>query len=916
MSHKTYGSGYFGNWFLDEHNLPAYNYTCNQLVDGKAKTFTNPKLRNPVEHFHQVGNDRLVAIASNFGYVQVRQDEGGPKILNDYDPENFQYGGGFGYLLDENEALCTFYDGSSSFKRVFGVGYFRKISSSKKYAVDQIIFAPYGDDPILVSQVTVENMCDTTANLRWIEYWGYQPYHLSFRQTMYAAMKRDIGYVVEFRRRFAGRFEQNVEPVGKRGLIVKSRFMGYSISDKIRWLTLQFLASTFARKTLGGRISFPSKEVGFEDLNPPPVFLFSLNGPVENFIADAERFFGKGTACCPEGLRAELRFEGGRVKHCALILEKRFTLAPHEKCTMYFAYGYLPEGCDLESLVKKYEDGLQDLWKNSSSRWRDNRIKFVSDEDWVDRELLWHHYYLRSNLTFDTFFKEHILSQGSIYQYIIGFQGAARDPLQHMLPFIFTDPKVAKEVIRYTLKEVQPTGEIPYAVTGHGAIMPSMFKPSDLQLWLLWAVSEYVLATKDLDFLEERVKMYPSLKGFYKEESVLNLTLLAYEYLVQRIGRGKHGLIRLRNGDWNDGIVLEYVPEKELDNVAREGESVLNSAMAVYVLKKYAEVLDMAGKREMADKVRRLAEEVKLSVMEQWAGKWFRRAWLSERLGWVGDDRLWLEPQPWTIISRIVDGERLEELVKSLEALVRRPSPIGAILLSKCIESAKSLPGVATNGGIWYSINGTLVWALAKTGSASAWDEWKKNTLAAHAEVYPEIWYGIWSGPDTYNSIYSKYPGATYFNENPLKEKNPYGLNGLNWTDFPVMNMHSHAWPLYSFMKMLNVEFTREGVIIRPSIPKNEYTVETPLLGLKRSSKGYSGWYNPPVKGKYAIEVMLSKDELEKVSSVKVNGVEKDFKVEEDRVKFAGEAFDGGVKWEVVLKKRRGRGAKAPSSLQ
>jgi hypothetical protein len=51
-----------------------------------------------------VGNDRLVAVASNYGYVQVRQDEGGPKFLNDYDPQKSKYAGGFGYLTDGQAA--------------------------------------------------------------------------------------------------------------------------------------------------------------------------------------------------------------------------------------------------------------------------------------------------------------------------------------------------------------------------------------------------------------------------------------------------------------------------------------------------------------------------------------------------------------------------------------------------------------------------------------------------------------------------------------------------------------------------------------------------------------------------------------------------------------------------------------------
>jgi hypothetical protein len=52
----------------------------------------------------------------------------------------------------------------------------------------------------------------------------------------------------------------------------------------------------------------------------------------------------------------------------------------------------------------------------------------------------------------------------------------------------------------------------------------------------------------------------------------------------------------------------------------------------------------------------------------------------------------------------------------------------------------QELPGAGTNGGVWPSINGTLVWALARVDGDMAWDEWVKNSLAAHAEAYPEVW--------------------------------------------------------------------------------------------------------------------------------------------------------------------------------
>ncbi len=123
----TYGSGHFGSWERDPHGLPSYRYTCNQVTDPRAVQPVDKTWRSPTEHIHQVGNDRLVAVASNYGHVQVRQDEGSPKFLNDYHPEKDCYGAGIGFLADEGFVLSTRYNGTSKdFDRIFGMGYFRK----------------------------------------------------------------------------------------------------------------------------------------------------------------------------------------------------------------------------------------------------------------------------------------------------------------------------------------------------------------------------------------------------------------------------------------------------------------------------------------------------------------------------------------------------------------------------------------------------------------------------------------------------------------------------------------------------------------------------------------------------------------------------------------------------------------------
>lgn len=876
---KAYGSGHFGEWITDQHGLPAYRYTCDQTRDPKAKTPVHTEWRSPTDHTHQVGNDRLVAAVSNYGYVQVRQDEGAPKFLNDYSPENHRYGAGLGYLTDGASLLSTYYPGSGdSFERMLGAGYLRKTVADKRHEVDHVLFAPFGDDPVLISQVTITNRGAAPTSVRWVEYWGCHNYQFSYRALMEAPALGGFGKAAALRRQFAERFSHQFRALEHgAGLIETQKFLGRTPQEEQLWQGMQNYLKTNPTTFFGPPVPELAPDAAMDDLNPPSTFLVSLDAPADGYSTNGAAFFGSGGVEHPAGLAGKLGNDlDSTGPESALILARELQLRPGETRTIYFMYGYLPEGFELAGLVDKYKGGLDSLWKRSSAHWKEDTVSLsVPSESWVERETTWHNYYLRSNLTYDSFFREHILSQGHVYQYIFGFQGAARDPLQHALPLVFSRPEIVREVLRYTLKEMQPDGSIPYGIVGSGVPMPSIFHPSDLELWLLWLASEYVLATRDQAFLEERVPTYPRHVVSPADATVRELLARSYTHLVEGIGVGEHGLMRLLHGDWNDAVVVSPVPPQELPEVRQHGESVLNAAMACYVLDYYARLLAYLGDAEKAADARAKAEAQRQAVRAQWYGRWFRRAWLDAKLGWLGEEQLWLEPQPWAIIGGAATPEQSEVLVEAMDETLRRPSPIGASYQNKGMAGSQMLgspPGTSVNAGIWPSLNGTLIWALALVNGGQAWDEWKKNTLAVHAQAYPEVWYGIWSGPDTYNSVLSKYPGQTVFAEADSAGK-PQNDSGVNWTDFPVMNMHPHAWPLYTAAKLLGLEFHASGLVFAPTLPLAEYEFASPLLGFKKSGGGYSGWYAPARAGRWEIELRLAPAEASRLKTVEINGV-------------------------------------------
>ena len=863
---KAYGSGYFGEWTHDEFGLPAFHYTCDQLKDPKAVTEVNPGVLAPTEHIHQVGNDRIVAIASNDGHVRVRQDEGAPKFLNDFAPERGCFAGGFGYLTDGTAVLSTFYPGNAdSFDRVFGIGYFRKKVSGHGYAIDQVIFAPFGDDPVLVSQVTISNAGPSAANLRWIEYWGCQVYQFSFRAFMELFAGNSMH---EMRRDFGARFAHHFRRVaGNSGLMETKEFLGRDPAEEQRFQGMVARLEKSPNVFLTPPDPKAPKDADFDDLNPPPTFLVSLDAPASGMSSNGKGFFGTGGTNHPAGLERDLDGDLGQTgPETALLLERKLALKPGESRTLTFLYGYVPAGADVNALVAKYRTGASIALRESSEQWKRHGLRFSTPEEpWVEREVAWNHYYLRSGFSYDDFFKQHIVSQASIYQYVMGFQGAARDPLQHALPFLFSDPDLVKEVLRYTLSEVRPDGSIPYGIVGHGMAMPTTSdNSSDMPMWLIWAVSEYVLATRDVRFLDSKVvTLYGERAG---RGSVRDLLARCYRHITDDVGTGEHGLIRMLQDDWNDALVNAWTTQAESKEVVEKGESVLNSAMAAYVFDYYARMLASAGGNEgLTSPIRQKAKEHREAVRAQWTGDWFRRTWLGPTDGWLGEKCMWIEPQPWALIGGSASEEQSRTLIRNIDQKLRQVSPIGAVQLSEGPDQVqrgawKSEPGTQVNGGVWPSLNQTLIWALAGVDGAMAWDEWKKNSFARHAEVYPEIWYGTWSGPDVLNSALSKHPGGTTGGQ-------PFG-----WTDFPVLNMHTHACPLYALSKLIGLEFTESGVSLAPKLPLSSFKFESPLLGMSKSARGYEGWYHPSAHGTYLIRLKVPAEVAKGLSRLEVNG--------------------------------------------
>lgn len=409
------------------------------------------------------------------------------------------------------------------------------------------------------------------------------------------------------------------------------------------------------------------------------------------------------------------------------------------------------------------------------------------------REIPWHAALLTGGACADGVLGGHTLDQGSCYSFRHGFNGAARDPLQHALPLVYTEPDLALSVLRNTCAWGSPDGDLPYALRPDKTPWTDLFRPSDQNLWALWLGAEYLAGTGDLAAFGQVVPYHPVHAA--EPVSLGENLRRQFRFFTDVVGRGDHGHVRMLNADWNDMAISESGAARE-EMIAR-GESVLNSAMAAWVLPRYAALAERLGDYETGAEARRIGAELRDLVAGEWNGRWFRRAYGPGAV--VGQDDMWLEVQPWAILCGAASPAQARQLLETIDGTAAAGSPLGARLRWPVAGGY----GAGGNGTIWYAINMTLIWAAAAHTPDLGWKWWRQMSLAAHAAAYPDVWEGTLSGPDAYLAPETDRPGRTW----DLAEA------GVAMQAYPVANLHSHAQPLLAYLRLLGVEPDTTGAL-------------------------------------------------------------------------------------------------------
>ena len=811
---SSYGNGSFGRWRVDAFGLPFYLYTADEQTDPAAR---QPELDNATRAQHELGNDHIKGMAFNDGYTELWSQDLLAQWANLYQPQSRHYAGGYGYLNVDGRTVSTLYldrPAGSRFERQLGIGYYRRALRTDHLAVVEAVYAPFGNDPLLEHDITISNNGPRTRTMTWYEYWDVNPYS----QTTGAQYNVGLG--------------------------------------RPRW--------SAATRTL---TVAQAAEPGIR--HPLSIFAAALAGPVSGFETSLARFFGTGTRAAPAEVLSNRVSDSiappvasSQVGGTVFVLRAPVRLRPGQSVTLRYAYGIAHKAA-IGGLVSRRAHAVDPfrITELAWARWLP-KADFGRSYRWVARELEWDSYLLRAATVYEQGCGEHTITQGGDYQYAMGENLGFRSWLHYILPITYSDPELAREILRYAVK-LQPPGSprdalLPYGTT---ALCKPLYstKSNDLDFWLMLGAVEYGLGTRDKAFFAERLPFY----GTRKTATVWEHIKIAFAHQESLLGpRGLYSLPHGFFGDWNDGST-------QFEGLT---ESTLVAAQVAYVYPRLAELAKLLGDAPFARDLERRGRALHSAMRAQWTGGgWYSRGYAGGTQ--VGRGVIFGEPQPWAILAGVAGSGQAAKLVHNIQHFLGGtgepggPSRIGAAMIpaynapditerggSDLTTLATELPyspvanAAEWPGGSWYDINGWLTWALGsldgKVPGARrlAWSEYLSNTLANHATAYPNSWDGTISSDDVCNGYYSPHPQLCG--------------NSLS-TEFDGQNSEQPTWMLMDAIRLAGITPTRAGFLITPHLPLTKFALALPEIGVAASPGLVRGYLRVQQSGPLTMTVAV-----------------------------------------------------------
>ena len=878
------GSGWTGRWTVDADGLPAYDFEVEQRCDPAAQSWTPRRapsrspLRDPV---HLVGNGRgLVAMAHASGAVEVYTQDRGHAWINRVDTwrdardPNYpvQLGGGFNYVVLPDGVRSTRFEDMPVGEalprqtRRFGVGYYETETDLGGLSVRRTVYAPGSDARALIAEVVVSNPGDREARVGLVEHWDPNHHQITVELATSDLLAPNITEDIDRRRRaLAASFDQRVswDPVAGVAVVTTSaRELPAGIGDRLD----------------------PSDVDWF----PPPVYLAALDesaSPDAVWLDDRELWDGAERPV-PEavagvgGAAARSVEISGDGQHAILSVRVPLVIAPGGSRRARFAFGYAPAGRVVGDEVASLRADLPSLRPDAVAALR-SKLVFAAfpgleDAGAVQRELAWAAYNTVANVTYDEYHGVRLLGQGGSYKYVHGLDGAIGDLCLFADAALLVDPAIARDTLVYALSTQHGASDetpwrFPYATTGVGAFSDvAIYDMRSDAYWLVpSSVGRYVGMTRDAAFLDREVPYWPHAAG--ERGTVVAHLGRSMEYATETLGIGARGLVAMGTGDYADGVTML----SEEATTPTGTSSTFNAGLLVGGLPLAAGVVESRD-AALATAMRELvASQTDALNAEGWDGTRYHRGFVDSGNP-LADHMLFVEPQVLPIVAGIVDDARRDLLLDLVSE--RLETPIGQITPVLLSGSGGGGVGEPQLGGVWPVANAWVTEAYAMRDPAEGWSSFVRNLLARHAVEYPEIWYGIWTGPDSFFGPEGERPG----------EADAHLATAL--TDYPALNVHVHTGPLRALVALIGVRGTPDGLTIAPRIPSETWSVVFPRLTLRATPGSLAGEAVFVADGPVVMRVAAPAGVDPATAVVTVGGVAVTHAVEDGLVVFTVEA--------------------------
>ena len=297
------------------------------------------------------------------------------------------------------------------------------------------------------------------------------------------------------------------------------------------------------------------------------------------------------------------------------------------------------------------------------------------------------------------------------------------------------------------------------------------------------------------------------------------------DYAEHTLGYGARGLPAMGTNDYADGILLLASEPTTPTGTS----STFDACFAILGLPLAADVLE-ARDAALAGRMRDIVTaQTALMESEAWDGTRYHRGFVDSGNP-LAPDYLFLEPQVLPILGGLVSDARRDALLDLVERQLE--TPLGA-LTTIAYDGSHGSATQPQIGGVWPVASAWVTEAWSRRDPMRGWESLGRNTLFTHATLYPDLWYGVWTGPDSYDGPAADRPG----------EADVSAVTAHS--DWPAMNVHAHLGPLRALLGLLGVRPTAAGLDVVPRVPTATYAVHMPRLSIDSAPDRMRVRYTP-----------------------------------------------------------------------